>query len=256
MKGALTGDYIGSIYEFNNTRNNQFSLIEEGKVITDDSICTIAIANAILQGIPYGESLHELCLQYPMPYGGYGNGFLSWLYTDNYSPYNSCGNGSAMRVSPVGWAFEHEDVMLSEAEKSAACTHNHPEGIKGAKCVAHAIWFFRHHKDDIEGFKRLMTQYYPEWEMFSKPFEEFNAVCQNTVPLCIQEVVYGKSYEDTIRNVVLCGGDTDTNGAVAGAIAGARWGVPEHLWNAAYNTADATLRKIIDEFVRKFNVNG
>lgn len=256
MKGAITGDYIGSIYEFQNTSDAGFPLIAEGKEITDDSICTIAIANAILRGIPYGEALKELCLKFPLPMGAYGTGFGAWLYRKDMSPYNSCGNGSAMRVSAVGWAFDKEDVMLSEADKSAACTHNHPEGIKGAKCVAHAVWYLRHYKEDMDGFKKLMTEYYPEWETYYKPFDQWNGVCQNTVPLCIQEVVYGKSYEDTIRNVVLCGGDTDTNGAVAGAMAGARWGVPEHLWQAAYKTADPYLQGIIDEFVAKFNVNG
>lgn len=256
MIGAITGDYIGSIYEFDNTQDRDFPLVETGKEITDDSICTIAIANAILKGMPYADSLKEICKRHPHPMGAYGSGFLNWLWRNGDEPYNSCGNGSAMRVSPVGWAFDKEDVMLKEAEKSSACTHNHPEGIKGAQATAHAIWFFRHHKDDIEGFKRLMTQYYPDWETFEKPFEQFNAVCQNTVPLCIQEVVYGQSYEDTLRNTILCGGDTDTNGAIAGAMAGARWGVPKNLWEAALATAAPDLKEIILAFVERYKVVG
>lgn len=256
MIGAITGDYIGSIYEFDNTQDRNFPLVEAGKEITDDSICTIAIANAILKGMPYADSLKEICKRHPYPMGAYGSGFLNWLWKNGDEPYNSCGNGSAMRVSPVGWAFDKEDVMLKEAEKSSACTHNHPEGIKGAQATAHAIWFFRHHKDDIEGFKRLMTQYYPDWETFEKPFDQFNAVCQNTVPLCIQEVVYGQSYEDTLRNTILCGGDTDTNGAIAGAMAGARWGVPKNLWEAALATAEPDLKEIILAFVERYKVVG
>lgn len=256
MIGALTGDYIGSIYEFDNTQDPQFALIEEGKEITDDSICTIATAFAILKQIPYGKAYKEICRKHPHPLGAYGSGFYHWLNKRDYEPYNSCGNGSAMRVSPVGWAFDKEDVMLREAERSSACTHDHPEGIKGAQATAHAIWFFRHHKDDLEGFKRLMSQYYPDWEEFTKPFDTFNAVCQNTVPLCIQEVVRGNSYEDTLRNTILRGGDTDTNGAIAGAIAGARWGVPEHLWKAAYATAPTDLKVIIDEFIMRYHVVG
>lgn len=256
MIGAITGDYIGSIYEFDNTQDRDFPLVKAGKEITDDSICTIAIANAILKGMPYADSLKEICKRHPYPMGAYGSGFLNWLWKNGNEPYNSCGNGSAMRVSPVGWAFDKEDVMLKEAEKSSACTHNHPEGIKGAQATAHAIWFFRHHKDDIEGFKRLMTQYYPDWETFEKPFDQFNAVCQNTVPLCIQEVVYGQSYEDTLRNTILCGGDTDTNGAIAGAMAGARWGVPKKLWEAALATAEPDLKEIILAFIGRYKVVG
>lgn len=256
MIGALIGDYVGSIYEFNNTKDKNFPLIKSGKEITDDSICTIAVAYAILNDIPYGEALREICLRHPNPMGAYGSGFINWLHSSVDAPYNSCGNGSAMRVSAVGWAFDQEDVMLREAEKSAACTHNHSEGVKGAQATAHAIWFFRHHKDDLQGFKKLMTAYYPEWETFSKPFDTFNAICQNTVPLCIQEVAKGISYEDTLRNTVLRGGDTDTNGAIAGAIAGARWGVPTDLWQAAYATIPADLKEIVDAFVEKYDVKG
>lgn len=256
MIGAITGDYIGSIYEFDNTQDPNFPLVSNKKEITDDSICTVAIAYSILNQIPYGEGLKEICRKYMYPMGGYGGGFLNWLCRESHEPYNSCGNGSAMRVSPVGWAFDKEDVMLSEAEKSSVCTHNHPEGIKGAQATAHAIWFFRHHKDDLKGFKRLMSQYYPDWETFEKPFKDFNAVCQNTVPLCIQEVVNGTSYQDVMRRTILRGGDTDTNGAIAGAMAGARWGVPEMLWEAAYATAPEELKAIIDAFIKKYNVFG
>lgn len=256
MIGALTGDYIGSIYEFNNTSDANFPLIETGKEITDDSICTIAVADAILRGVSYEEALHDVCLRHLHPMGAYGSGFLYWLHSRDPKPYNSCGNGSAMRVSPVGWAFEKEETVLVEAEKSAVCTHNHPEGVKGAKATAHAVWFLRHYKNDMEGFKRLMSEYYPDWESFEKDFTLFNALCQNTVPLCIQEVVRGNSYEETLRNTVLRGGDTDTNGAVAGAMAGARWGVPPDLWQAVYRTIDEDLKSIVAEFLRKYNVVG
>lgn len=252
MKGALIGDYVGSIYEFNNTKDPNFNLIEKGKEITDDSICTIATAYAILQGIDYGDAYVEICHKMMNPMGAYGSGFLNWLITPSRKPYNSCGNGSAMRVSPIGWAFDKEDVMLAEAQKSAMCTHNHVEGIKGAQATAHAIWFFRKYGNDLEGFKKLMRQYYPEWESFEKPFDEFNAICQNTVPLCIQEVANGTSFEDTIRNTVLRGGDTDTNACIAGAIAEARWGAPTYLWEAALDTAPHEFKLIVNEFVSKY----
>lgn len=256
MKGALVGDYIGSIYEFCNTRDKDFPLIDPHKEITDDSVCTLAVADAILRGKSYSDSLREVCLRHPNPMGAYGNGFMNWLLSEFPAPYNSCGNGSAMRVSAVAWAFDDEKTMLAEAKKSAECTHNHPEGIKGAVATAHAIWFFRHHKDDLCGFKSLMSFYYPGWESFDKPFNDFNAICQNTVPLCIQEVAKGTSFSSTMRSTVLRGGDTDTNCAIAGAMAGARWGVPDDLWQAAYKTADSDLQSIVDEFVGKFDVKG
>ena len=143
MLGAIIGDIAGSKYEFNNTFDYDFEMFAEGCDFTDDTICTVAIADAILNGRSYQESLLDWCRRYPSPKGAYGGRFAGWIRSLNPQPYNSLGNGSAMRVSPVAWLFDDLSQVLEEAEKTALPTHNHPEGIKGAKAVAHAIWHFR-----------------------------------------------------------------------------------------------------------------
>ena len=143
MLGAMIGDIAGSKYEFNNTFDYDFEMFGGGCDFTDDTICTVAIADAILNGRSYQESLLDWCRRYPSPKGAYGGRFAAWIGSLNPQPYNSFGNGSAMRVSPVAWLFDDLSQVLEEAEKTALPTHNHPEGIKGAKAVAHAIWYFR-----------------------------------------------------------------------------------------------------------------
>ena len=143
MLGAMIGDIAGSKYEFNNTFDYDFEMFGEGCDFTDDTICTVAIADAILNGRSYQESLLDWCRRYPYPKGAYGGRFAGWIRSLDPQPYNSFGNGSAMRVSPVAWLFDDLSQVLEEAEKTALPTHNHPEGIKGAKAVAHAIWHFR-----------------------------------------------------------------------------------------------------------------
>lgn len=143
MLGAMIGDIVGSKYEFNNTFDYDFEMFGGGCDFTDDTICTVAIADAIQNGRNYQESLLDWCRRYPSPKGAYGGRFAAWICSLNPQPYNSFGNGSAMRVSPVAWLFDDLSQVLEEAEKTALPTHNHPEGIKGAKAVAHAIWYFR-----------------------------------------------------------------------------------------------------------------
>ena len=138
MLGAIIGDIVGSKYEFNNTFDYDFEMFSEGCDFTDDTICTVAIADAVLNKRSYQESLQDWCRRYPNPKGAYGGRFAAWVHSDNPQPYNSFGNGSAMRVSPVAWLFNDLSQVLKEAEKTALPTHNHPEGIKGAKAVAHA----------------------------------------------------------------------------------------------------------------------
>ena len=132
MLGAIIGDIVGSRWEFNLTNDYDFELFSEKNGFTDDTICTVAVADAILKGRDYGESIHEWCRRYPHPMGGYGGRFAQWIRSDNPQPYGSYGNGSAMRVSPIGMWFDDMNMIYPEAEKCAACSHNHPEGIKGA----------------------------------------------------------------------------------------------------------------------------
>ena len=157
----MIGDIAGSKYEFNNTFDYDFEMFGEGCDFTDDTICTVAIADAILNGRSYQESLLDWCRRYPSPKGAYGGRFAGWIRSLDPQPYNSFGNGSAIRVSPVAWLFDDLSQVLEEAEKTALPTHNHPEGIKGAKAVAHAIWHFRKSKEshlpDDEAMKALMN---------------------------------------------------------------------------------------------------
>ena len=141
LLGAIAGDMIGSVYEFNAPKTTEFELFTPGSQITDDSILTLAVAEAILNGRSYLDAIREYALEYPN--SGYGGMFRRWMHAENPQPYNSFGNGSAMRVSPVGWAFNTVEEVLREAEASAAVTHNHPEGIKGAQAVALAIFCAR-----------------------------------------------------------------------------------------------------------------
>ncbi|MDR1743164.1 MAG: ADP-ribosylglycohydrolase family protein, partial [Dysgonamonadaceae bacterium] len=129
MLGAIIGDIIGSSYEFNPTKRMDFELLTADSSFTDDTVCTVAVADAILNGKSYHNALQEWCRKYPHPCGGYGISFRQWVFSDNPQPYGSYGNGSAMRVSAVGWLFDDLQTVLDEAKKSAECTHNHPEGI-------------------------------------------------------------------------------------------------------------------------------
>ena len=141
MLGAIIGDIVGSRWEFNPTNDYNFELFSDENGFTDDTICTVAVADAILRDREFGESIHEWCQRYPHPMGGYGGRFAQWVRSDNPLPYGSYGNGAAMRVSPIAWAHLNLGGALPLAEESASCTHNHPEGIKGAQTTVMAIHY-------------------------------------------------------------------------------------------------------------------
>ena len=230
MIGAIIGDVIGSRFEFNNTRDYHFNLWDDSCSYTDDTICTLAIADAILTGESYKSKLLEWCNTYPHPMGAYGGRFAQWIHSEDPQPYNSFGNGSAMRVSPVAWAFNDLEDVKREAEKTAAVSHNHPEGIKGAVAVAHAIWLFRTRwGKSLREWCDTMQQYYPGFE--SQHFEQgkFDETCQRTVPLCLQIICQATDFEDAIRKAISFGGDSDTIGAIVGSIAEARFGIPQEF---------------------------
>ena len=132
MLGAIVGDIVGSRFEFNNTHRTDFELFTPECGFTDDTVCTVAVADALLRGVDFGPTLHSWCRRYPYPTGGYGGRFRQWVASDDPQPYFSFGNGAGMRVSPCGWIDGPMDDVLEAARQSAACTHNHPEGIKGA----------------------------------------------------------------------------------------------------------------------------
>lgn len=143
MLGSILDDIVGSTYEFHNTKDYNFEMFPYGSDFTDDSVLTIAVADAAMNKKDYGETIHHWAMKYPKPKGAYGTSFFRWMYAEKQEPYGSYGNGSAMRVSAIGWLFDDEETVLDEARKSAECTHNHPEGIKGAQAVAMAVFFAR-----------------------------------------------------------------------------------------------------------------
>ena len=244
MIGAIIGDVIGSRFEFNNTRDYHFNLWDDSCSYTDDTICTLAIADAILTGESYKSKLLEWCNTYPHPMGAYGGRFAQWIHSEDPQPYDSFGNGSAMRVSPVAWAFNDLDDVKREAEKTAAVSHNHPEGIKGAVAVAHAIWLFRTEwGKSLREWCDTMQQYYPGFE--SQHFEQgkFDETCQGTVPLCLQIICQATDFEDAIRRAISFGGDSDTIGAIVGSIAEARWGIPQQIIDNVMEFLDPRMRE-------------
>lgn len=228
MLGAIIGDIVGSRFEFNNTDSKDFELFTKECDFTDDTICTIAIADALISGKSYKDSVKYWCNKYPNPKGSYGGRFFQWVHSDNPKPYDSFGNGSAMRVSPVSWWFNDKETILLEAEKTAIISHNHPEGIKGAQCIALAIFMLRQ-KTDKETFIEVMNNYYPNFHKNIYPKGVFDETCQGTVPVCLQILLNSNSFEDAIRSAIAWGGDSDTIGAIVGSMAEAKWGVPVEI---------------------------
>lgn len=229
MYGAIIGDVVGSTYEFAGRKTKHFPLFPGGSDFTDDTIMTIAVAKALMCSVeteePFDEVLVEemrqLGEEYPHPKGGYGVRFREWLTDPFPMPYNGAGNGSAMRVSPCGLLAVTLEEALELAETSAAVTHSHPEGIKGAQATAAAIFLAktRHTKEEIRDY--IQKNFYP----LDKTLDEirlnyeFHGSCQNSVPQSIQAFLESQSYEDALRNVISLGGDADTMGAITGAIA-------------------------------------
>ena len=255
MLGAMIGDIAGSKYEFNNTFDYDFEMFGEGCDFTDDTICTVAIADAILNGRSYLESLLDWCRRYPSPKGAYGGRFAGWIRSLDPQPYNSFGNGSAMRVSPVAWLFDDLSQVLEEAEKTALPTHNHPEGIKGAQAVAHAIWHFRtskesHLPDDeaMKAFKNIARNYYEDFDTRDYPKGKFDETCMDAVPLSFDILSKASSFEDAIRLAISHGGDSDTIGAIVGSIAEARFGIPQDMKEKAISYLPDDMKDVLKQF--------
>jgi ADP-ribosylglycohydrolase len=229
MIGAIAGDIIGSVHEFGRTKTKKFPLFVRASGFTDDSVMTVAIARAILTDGDYRKAVLEFGRRYPD--AGYGGFFMGWLHSDDPKPYNSYGNGSALRVSPIGFAFDTVEETLREATRSAEFTHNHPEGIKGAQATALAVFLARTEWDmdlirsEISGrFGYDLTRTVET----IRPNYDHDESCQRTVPEAIISFLDSTSYEDAIRNAVSLGGDADTLACIAGGIAEAYYGPPEH----------------------------
>ncbi|HIX44768.1 MAG TPA: ADP-ribosylglycohydrolase family protein [Candidatus Barnesiella excrementipullorum] len=255
MIGAIIGDIVGSVYEFDNIRTKDFPLFTSEKDYTDDSILTIATADWLLHGGSPERYYWGYAIRHPYPMGSYGEGFVSWVKRAQrglgLAPYNSCGNGSAMRVGPVGWAFDTEEEILEAARVSAACTHNHPEGIKGAQAVALCIFMARK-EESKESIRRAVEAKYGYDLGFTcdeiRPSYTWGATCQDTVPQSIRAFIDGTDFEDCIRNAVSIGGDSDTLACITGSIAEAFYGVPCDMADKAMTYLSDDLRNMMSEF--------
>jgi ADP-ribosylglycohydrolase len=231
MIGAIAGDIIGSVYEHRPIKTKDFPLFDALCKFTDDTVLTVGVAHAILSGAPYVDSIRRVGRRYP--HAGYGGYFIRWLFSEDFLPYNSWGNGSAMRVSPVGFAFSTEDEVLRQARMTAEITHNHPEGIKGAEATALAVFLARtgHDKEAIRVRIKTLFGYDLDRTVDDiRPFYSFDVSCQGTVPEAIVAFLDSESYEDAIRNAISLGGDSDTLACITGGIAEAFYeGVPGEI---------------------------
>jgi ADP-ribosylglycohydrolase len=252
--GAIAGDIIGSAYEFNSTKSYDFMLFSACSTFTDDSVMTIAVADCILHHKDYATTFKGYGKKYPD--AGYGGKFSFWLASKDNKPYNSYGNGSAMRVSPVGYAFSSLEEVLKEAERSAAVTHNHPEGIKGAQSVAVAIFLARNgqSKDEIRMYLQTTFGYDLDHTINEiRPRAHFDETCQVSVPQAIVAFLDSTSYEDAVRKAVSLGADADTQSCIAGGIAQAFYRkIPRKIIKEARSILPSELQEILDEFNSKY----
>ena len=254
MLGAIVGDIIGSVHEFIGTKTKQFPLFVPESKFTDDTVLTVAVADWILSG----QDLVELLRDYTMAYPGrsYGLRYNRWAEGPSRDPYHSFGNGSAMRVSPVGFAFDTIKEVLDWAERSAAVTHNHPEGIRGAQATAAAIFHARRTRDKDEIRRKLEVQFGYELRQRLddiRPSYRFNETCQETVPQALIAFFESTSYEDAIRNAISLGGDADTLACITGGVAEAYYGgVPEDLAKTGLAALDDKLAATVRRYRERF----
>lgn len=255
MLGALVGDIVGSFYEFYNTKRTDFELFNDISRYTDDSVMTLAVAKWLVED--EAHTIHYLiyCMQelgHLYPYAGYGGHFMGWLFNDDPQPYNSWGNGAGMRVSPVGLYAKTIDEALALAALTASVTHNHPEGVKGAQAIATSVFLCKQGKSKQEikeyvektfgyNLNRTIAEIRPEYE--------FDVSCQGSVPEAIIAFLEGNSFEEVIRLAISLGGDSDTIGAMAGAIAACMYSIPDDIAKRCNDILTDDLREIKDKFI-------
>ena len=254
LLGAIAGDVFGSVFEWNALKTIHFPLYNPRCFLTDDTVMTIAVADALLHHLDYVTAFHYWGRKYPD--SGYGGNFGRWLQEKRTQPYSSWGNGSAMRVSAVGWFFNTMESVIKNAEKSAAVTHDHPEGIKGAQAVAAAIFLAREgeSKDTIRQFIRDKIGYPLDRTLDEiRPYYGFDESCQGSVPEAIQAFLESDDLESSIRLAISLGGDADTQACIAGSIAGAFYGeIPEEMAVFVRSKLPEDILAVVDVFDRRF----
>lgn len=259
MLGALVGDIIGSVYEFANTKSTDFELFTPWSSYTDDSVMTLAVAKWLVED--EAHTIHYLifCMQElgnRYPNAGYGGNFGWWLRQDEPQPYNSWGNGAGMRVSPVGLYAKTLDEALALAAITASVSHNHPEGVKGAQAVATCVFLAKEGKtkEEIKVYVESTFGYNLNRKIAEiRPRYEFDVSCQGSVPEAIIAFLEGNSFEEVIRLAISLGGDSDTIGAMAGAIAACIYPIPNHITEKCKAILTEDLRGIEDIFMNFIN---
>lgn len=260
MLGAIIGDIVGSVYEWDNIKSKDFPFFSPKCFFTDDTVMTLAIADGLMNGAcseDFVAAMKKFGHLYPD--AGYGGRFFGWLFSQETAPYNSWGNGSAMRVSSVAWAFETLSEVEQTAEITAATTHNHPEGIKGAQATAAAVFLARigKSKEEIKAYIENEYGYDLSRNLDEiRPAYRFNESCQKTVPEAIIAFLESRDFEDAIRNAISLGGDSDTLAAITGSIAEAAYGIPESIRTAAFDYLDQRLYDTYMRFVKKYKLIG
>lgn len=250
MIGAIAGDMIGSVYEHYPIKRVDFPLFSSLSRFTDDTVMTLAVARALLEGRDYGAEMKVLGRKYPN--AGYGRNFYRWLFEDEIKPYHSWGNGAAMRVSPIGYFFDSEEEVLREARATAQVSHDHPEGIKGAQSVALAITLARGGANKVAIRNRIQAEFgYNLNRSYAeiRPDYRFDVSCQGSVPEAIIAFLDSSDYTSAVRLAVSLGGDADTQACIAGGIAEAFYGgVPEKIQQEVKTRLPADLLDILEAF--------
>ena len=264
MIGAIVGDIAGSRFEWRNIKSKQFEFLDRDCMFTDDTVMSLAVADAIMKWHEAGGGSYEALSRAAIgsmrmfgrlyPHAGYGGNFDYWIHSDNPQPYNSWGNGSAMRVSACGWAGRTLDEVKAMTRAVTEVTHNHPEGIKGAEATAVATFLARTGKTMEEIKEVVVRDYYPLGFTLDeiRPTYAFDVSCQGSVPQALEAFFESRSFEDAIRNAISIGGDSDTIGAICGAVAGAYYGVPADIRAKAESFLDGRLLESLHAFERKF----
>lgn len=260
MIGAIVGDIAGSRFEFKNIKSKEFDLFHKRCRFTDDSVMSLAVCQALIDSMPDYKHLSEnavksiqlIGMEYPDC--DYGQHFRRWIFSDNPKPYNSYGNGAAMRVSGCGYAANSIDEAVYLSYKVTKISHNHPEGMKGAAAIALAVYLART-GSSINKIKYYINKYFYQIDFTLDEIREtyqYEISCQNSVPQALEAFFESTSFEDAVRNAISIGGDSDTIAAITGSVAGAYYGVPNEIRNAALEYLDDSLKEILINFENKF----
>ena len=252
--GAIAGDVIGSVHEHAGTKTTEFELFTRASRFTDDSVLTVAVAEALVSGGTYRDAIQRWARAYPR--AGYGGAFRRWIWSEEAGPYGSFGNGSGMRSSPVGWARASLDEVLDEARRSAEVTHDHPEGIKGAQAVAAAVFLARTGASKDEIRSAIATRFYYDLTRRIediRPGYSFDVTCQGSVPEALIAFLDSSGWEDAVRTSISLGGDAYTLSCMTGAVAEAFYGeVPPAIAAEVVVRLDERLRDAMASFAERF----